>query len=329
MAGIALLLDLWKKNQSLNQGLHGARAFHSSGLFSASAAAASFVVGSTVASRGLFGPRIAYCDAGATLSEDYISNIRGASEKIFNHDVLRYSTKRYHIEPKPLLSAFELKTFALTSLRSFLMFYLPLLEPRPSMEDDDDNFLQDNQEQPPVDLVVPLKKSVKQIMRETTIVTTRRILERMAVHYVSERMAWKLLKDVPKSAARKAGRRMPTTVYFFCVSRTNFRGHILGAAASWIVQVGIDLYRFFTSTFKSGEVDDNVDRTQQIVVLGNKVFLATVRVSSSLVFASIGAGIGAALFRPSVGTWIGGACGDLAGPVIVAFCADKFFSVNL
>lgn len=52
----------------------------------------------------------------------------------------------------------------MTSIRSFLMFYLPLLEPRAEMEDDDD-FLEENQERH-VDLVVPLKKSVKQIMRE-------------------------------------------------------------------------------------------------------------------------------------------------------------------
>ncbi|KAI4322019.1 hypothetical protein L6164_021747 [Bauhinia variegata] len=328
MAGIVILLDLWKKNQSFNQGLHAARAFHSSGSFSASAAAA-FAVGSTFASRGLFrtGPRIAYCDAGAALPQDYISNIRSASEKFFNHDIIKYSTKQYHVEPKPLLSAFELKTFALTSLRSFLMFHLPLLEDRANMEEDDDDFLQDNQEHPHVDLVVPLKKSVKQIMLETSVVTTRRTLERMAVHYVSGRMAWKLVKDVPKSAARKAGRRMPSTVYFLCVSRTSLRANFLGAAASWIVQVGIELYRFLSCISKSGDGEED-DRSRQIEI-GEKVFMATVRVTSSLVFASIGAGIGATLFRPSSGTWIGYACGDLAGPVIVAFCADRVFSVKL
>lgn len=29
---------------------------------------------------------------------------------------------------------------------------------------------------------------------QTSVVTTRRVLERLAVHYVSQRMAWKLLK---------------------------------------------------------------------------------------------------------------------------------------
>lgn len=68
------------------------------------------------------------------------------------------------MELKPLFSAFELRAFTLTSLRSFLMFYLPLLEPRVEMEDDE-NFQEEDQEHH-VDLVVPFKKSVKQIMRE-------------------------------------------------------------------------------------------------------------------------------------------------------------------
>lgn len=31
-------------------------------------------------------------------------------------------------------------------------------------------------------------------MYQTTVVTTRRVLERLVVHYVSHRVAWKLLK---------------------------------------------------------------------------------------------------------------------------------------
>lgn len=56
----------------------------------------------------------------------------------------------------------------MTSMRSFLMFYLPLLEPRAEMEDDED-FLEEDQEHP-VDLVVPFKKSVKQIIREVRFI---------------------------------------------------------------------------------------------------------------------------------------------------------------
>ncbi|CAN1135770.1 hypothetical protein LINPERHAP2_LOCUS9051 [Linum perenne] len=224
MAGIAIVLDLLKKNPSSYSTQFSASA-------AVSAAAASIVAASTpFASRFLFGSPefpVAYCDAGAAISEDYISAIRSASTNVFQHDSLKYSTKEYHFEVKPLFSAFEVKQLAMTSLRSFLMYYLPLLEPSIHTEEDDDDFLQDAKDEKPVDLVVPFKKSVKQIARETTVVTTRRILERLAVHYVSQRMAWKLLKEIPKSAQRKAERGLPTTLYIFRVSRTTFRGQNL------------------------------------------------------------------------------------------------------
>ncbi|AES74402.1 hypothetical protein MtrunA17_Chr6g0449901 [Medicago truncatula] len=346
MAGIAILVDLWRKNH--NSAFQSSSAFSSSSSAAvAAAAAASFAAGTTFASRAFFRIPVAYCDAGATVSEDlistiqsasedFISTIQSASERINNYDAERFSTKTYNVQPKPLFSAFELRSLAMTSIRSFLMHYLPLLEPRAEMEDDEDTFESLTEEQPEhrVDLVVPFKKSVKQIIRETSVVTTRRFLERIAVHYVSERMAWKLLKDVPRSATRKAARNMPTYVYFFSVGRTTFRGHMLGVAASWVVQVGMELYRFFRSIFSANDEDSNVDTTKQdttkqVQLLGQKVALTSIRCSSSLVFASIGAGIGATLVRPSLGQWIGCAAGDLAGPIIVAFCADKAFQVAL
>ncbi|PIN08556.1 hypothetical protein CDL12_18863 [Handroanthus impetiginosus] len=326
MAAIAIL-DLLRKNPNF-----GSHTFNSRGLFAtkligaSSAAAASFAFTTPFAFGALFGngvTQVAYCDAGAALGEDYISSLWTASGIIFQNDALKHSIKQYDIQLKPLFSAFHWKTLALTSLRSFLLFYLPLVEPHARLEDDDDDFPQEDPEDKHLDLVVPFKKSVKQIIRETSVVTTRRVLERLAVHYVSQRMAWKLLKDVPKSATRKAARGMPTSTYFFCVSRTTFRGHFLGVLASWIVQVGIDIYRFFSSMSKHREDTDTFETAAEVLYLGKKVYGATVRCGASLVFASIGAGIGATLIRPSAGQWIGCAVGDLAGPIIVAFCFEK------
>ncbi|XP_043692245.1 uncharacterized protein LOC122642733 [Telopea speciosissima] len=329
MAGVALLLDLLRKNPSVST-----QTLHSYGLFSAtvaaSAAAASVAAGRPFASRFLFGDggiSVAFSDAGAEWAEDYISNLRSASANIFQHGSIKYNTKEYPIELKPLFSAFGLRSFAMTSLRSFLMFYLPLLEPRSNINEDDDDFLQDSSEEQHIDLVVPFKKSIKQIIRETTVVTTRRLLERLAVHYVSERMAWKLLKDAPKSAKRKAGRGMPTFVYFYSVSRTTFRGHLLGVLASWFVQVGIEIYRCFSRIANDEEVDQ-VAKREQIRVLGKKVSGATIRCGSALVFASIGGGIGA-LFHPSAGQWIGCAIGDFTGPIIVTFCLERAFHLEV
>ncbi|XP_058081389.1 uncharacterized protein LOC131229441 isoform X3 [Magnolia sinica] len=265
MAGITLLLDLFKKNPNFS-----IQSLHSYGLFSAtaaaSAAAASITAGRPFASRFLFGDggtSVAFCDCDVSpaWTEDYIANLHSASKNIFQNDSLKYSTKEYPIELKPLFSAFGLKTLAITSLRSFLFFYLPLLEPHTNIEDDDD-FLQDDLEVKHIDLIVPLKKSVKQIIRETTVVTTRRVLERLALHYVSQRVAWKLLKE--------------------CVK-----------------------------------------------ILRKKVSGATIRCGSSLAFASIGAGIGTMLLRPSVGQWIGCTVGDIAGPVIVAVCLKKVLPLDI
>ncbi|KAG8658363.1 uncharacterized protein LOC110611174 [Manihot esculenta] len=326
MAGIAIVLDLLRKNPNFYSSQFSASA-------AVTAAAASVAAaGTPFASRFLFGysgTRVAHCDAGAVLSDDYISNIRKASGDTFQHDSLKYTTKEYHVELKPLLSAFEWKQLAMTSLRSFLLFYLPLLEPASNTEEDDDDFLQDAPEERHVDFVVPFQKSVKQIVRETTVVTTRRILERLAVHYVSQRLAWKLLKDVPKSAVRKAERGMPTILYIFRVSRTTFRGHFLGVAASWIVQVGIEVYRFINRLAKSEEENNKVEKSEQVIVLGKKVTGVTLRCSASLVFASIGAGIGATLIRPSTGQWIGCAIGDLAGPIVVSLCLEKVLHTEL
>ncbi|CAH1428765.1 unnamed protein product [Lactuca virosa] len=320
MAGIALLMDLVRKNPNVNgQTLHSTSLY--SATLAASSAAAYAATTTPFASRAIFGfggRRVAYCDAGATsplLTEDYLTSLRTASETIFRHDTLNYRTKEYYIELKPLWSAFQARSLALTSLRSFLLFYLPLLAP--NVEDDDD-FLPGSSDEHHVDLVVPFKKSVKQILRETSVVTTRRVLERLAVHHFSQRAAWKLLKDVPKSAVRKANRGMPFYTYFFCVGRTTFRGHFLGVAASWVVQVGIESYRFVRDISKSD--DDGVDRVEQVKGLGKKVYGVTVRCGASLLFASIGAGIGATLFRPSTGQSVGCLIGDLAGPIIVSIC---------
>ena len=107
---------------------------------------------------------VAYCDAGAAVDEGYTPNLRNAYENL-HHESIQYSTKEYPVELKPLFSAFGLKSLGITSLRSFLLFYLPLLEPRPHVEDDDD-FPQESPEERPVDLVVPFKNSIKQIFRE-------------------------------------------------------------------------------------------------------------------------------------------------------------------
>ncbi|KAK4779245.1 hypothetical protein SAY86_006773 [Trapa natans] len=323
MSGIGLILDLLRKNPSF----HSTQTLQSHGLFcataAASAAAASAAAGTPFASRFLFGnhrDQVAYCDAGAALSVP-TSDIQSFEIRSVEYHPLKYLPKEYKIELKPLFSAFEFRAFAMTSLRSFLLYYSPLLEPHPNAEDHDD-FFHDSTEETHVDLVVPLKKS-------TTVVTTRRVLERLAVIFVSQRMAWKLLKDIPKSAARKYQRGLPTVVYMWRVSRTTFRGHLLGVAATWLVQVGMDTCPFLSSIFISASEFDEAEPSRQARILGKKVFGTTVKCGASLAFAAAGAGLGAVILRPSLGQWIGCAAGDLAGPIIVTVGFQKLLNMDL
>ncbi|KAH1032469.1 hypothetical protein J1N35_044643 [Gossypium stocksii] len=358
MAGVAMLLDLYRKNPSFCS----QQSFHSSGFFSASAAAASaaatVLAGTPFASRLLFGnPKVSHCDAAAAFPEDYISNVQRLSEDIvknvknLKNDALKYAVKEYRVELKPLYSAFELRPFAMTTLRSFLMFYLPLLEPATNVEEDDEDFVQDTPKEQHVDLVVPFKKSLDTVhmplsllflayMKSSYVLSTSdkqkaRYLynSSIGVKGTSRTLSAKTIilpraQNVPESAVRKSQRGLPTAVHFFRVSRTTFRGHLLGVMAAALVQTGIEIYRCFCRKTNSEESDE-VNLTEQTKLLGKRISGFTIRCGASLIFASIGAGIGAVLFRPSVGQWIGCAAGDLAGPIIVSVCLEKAFHVNL
>ncbi|KAL8028569.1 hypothetical protein ABFX02_14G169500 [Erythranthe guttata] len=285
MAAVAIL-ELLRKNPNF-----GGQAFNSRGLFSQKLAGAATASAASLAVTVPFAfddgaTQYAYCDAGGG---DYTSDYQTISRNLYRKDALTYSysTKRYYIQLKSIFSVFYWENLALISLRSFLSR---------------------------VDLiVVPFKKSVEQIIYEvTTVVTTTRVLERIVVHYVSRRAAWKLLKDVPMSAIRKSRRRLPLSTYIFNVGKTTFRGHFLGVLASWIVHVGVDIYEFFTHVYK-----------RQFRVLAKWVFGATIGCGASLVFASIGGGVGATIINPAAGQFIGCVVGDFVGPVVVKFCFKK------
>ncbi|KMZ76259.1 hypothetical protein ZOSMA_104G00110 [Zostera marina] len=323
MAAVAMLSDLLKRTTAVTaMGGNTAKAsFYSShGILSTTVVAS---IAGFSASRGLLGEfPVSYCDAGIYSKDDSIPDMSGFYGNILHKESSDHIPKIYPIQLKSLFSAFGLKSFAVISLRSFLMFYLPLLEPR--IDEDADS--EEDLENAPVDLVIPFKKSIKQIVRETSVITTRRVLERLSVHYVSQRMAWKLLKDIPKSAKRKALRGLPTSTFLYCVSRSTLRGHLLGVTAAWLVQIGIEVYHCFFA--KSEEDGEMLDRSKSAKIFMKKFSGMTVRCCASLAFASIGAGVGS-LCYPSIGQWIGCAMGDFAGPVIITICAEKFLQIKI
>ncbi|KAK3136650.1 hypothetical protein QOZ80_5BG0440210 [Eleusine coracana subsp. coracana] len=328
--GLGLLIDL------VSRGGTSSGAAQSYGKLSAAAAAAAAAAlsatGVPLSARHLFGfpgLTIAHCDAGATAgwngSPDLINDL---NNKI--HDSIRsarkedfeFQAKEYPSELKPLFSAFGLKNFSVLTLRSFLLYYLPLIQPQPDNDDDEDDndLLQDNPEEKPVDLITPFQNSVKQIIRETSIVTTRRVLERIAVRHVSQRTAWKILKDASKSAKRKAARGMSTPEFTYCVTRTTFRAHALGVAAAWVVRSLVEVYKCFIR--KPCDDVESFEEVNKFRMFGTKILGITIKGCFSLVLASIGAGIGA-LVHPVHGQWFGCALGDVAGPVVAIIIFEK------
>lgn len=120
---------------------------------------------------------VAHCDAGTPAgwndgSDDLVNEINTKiidSLQYARKDYFQNTTKEYPSELKPLFSAFGLKNFTITTLRSFLLYYLPLIQPKPhtGSDDEDDDLLHDTQEKT-MDLVTPFYNSVKQIVREVT-----------------------------------------------------------------------------------------------------------------------------------------------------------------
>eukprot|EP00252_Welwitschia_mirabilis_P000021 TRINITY_DN10015_c0_g1_i1.p1 TRINITY_DN10015_c0_g1~~TRINITY_DN10015_c0_g1_i1.p1 ORF type:complete len:332 (-),score=41.04 TRINITY_DN10015_c0_g1_i1:59-1054(-) len=323
MEGLALALDFLKKTSSTSSS-----SVHSTSFISASAAAtaagsacAYIAYYPSFASQFLVSSAfsVAHADAAVSIDEAGFNSNTYSPNKFPVYEP-SYKGKTYNVEVKSLFSAFEPKTLGMTTLRILLLYYLPLLEEL-NIEDEEE-------EKPPPDLILPLKQSVKHMFQEITVLTTRRLLERIVVHCASQRISWKITKDLRKSAERKAGRHMSRFSLLFCVSRTTFRGQMLGFAATWLIQVGIDLYHYFSDLKHSNEMeleileggeDDFMERhkSEQVLILKKRVFRATVRCTSALVFASVGAGLGAVLFRPSTGQWIGCALGEIAGPRVV------------
>ncbi|WVZ14933.1 hypothetical protein V8G54_012499 [Vigna mungo] len=101
-------------------------------------------------------------------------------------------------------------------------------------------------------------------------------------------------------------------------------------------------FLFCTGHIKVQKEDNNVDKTNEVGVLGQKIFITIVRCTSSLIFASIEAGISVTLVRPSLGQWIGKIVAllefcNLRSNLLSNFlllvqkllCAEKLFKQNL
>ncbi|KAL3678500.1 hypothetical protein R1sor_021456 [Riccia sorocarpa] len=324
-SGLALALDLLRTSATSTKSLHSFSSFSS-----LSAALAASVGVNFLPSYPVYRPQFgswdwngdyALCDQGVNAEEPW-QDSRWVPQYEPKDEAFG---KTYNVELKPLFSAFRPRALAATTVRCSLVNFLPLLEAYVQPDDDDMEEDVDRPANIPVDPVVPMKRSVIHILREVSVITIRRILERAAVHYASPRMAWKLLKDIPKSASRKAGRDVTRFQLFVGVCKTTFRAHALGVMANWVVQLIMDVYRYLrvSTPAKKGEGRKQVAQdSKDFNKLVRKTAGNTLKVGASLALGSVGAGLGTVLIKPSIGTWIGLAAGDLAGPYLVSLWLD-------
>lgn len=326
MAGLALVLELLSKNPTLE--LKSLHSFASLSAASAATFAASTVGCTTLASQVFSRDSIGYI----ACCEEYIESEKWESTSpLGGLGMPEFPKKSYNVDLKPFFSAFGPKAFAMTTLRAFVLNFQPVLESYVLLlKPEEDNEPEEEDEagpKEPIDYMAALNGMGRTILREVTVITTRRLLERILVQFASKRTSWKLLKDLSKSSARKAARHISRFQLFLGVTKTTFRGHSVAVAASWLVQLTLDIYKCIHNIYqKRKKLTDNTATLQrdELAILWRKIVANTLKCGAALVFASIGAGLGAVLIRPSSGQWIGCAAGEFLGALLMGYWIDSW-----
>ena len=82
--------------------------------------------------------------------------------------------------------------------------------------------------------------------------------------------------------------------------------HALAVLANWMVQLVVDFYRSIRVSFTVRSEGNAVGLdSKELKRLARRIAGNTLKGSASLILASVGAGLGTVLIRPSTGTWIG------------------------
>lgn len=110
--------------------------------------------------------------------------------------------------------------------------------------------------------------------------------------------------------------------YTYCVARTTFRAHALGVAAAWAVQSIMEVYKCFIR--KPSNDEGLFDDMEKFRLFGRRIYGITIKCGFSLVFASIGAGLGAHV-HAVLGQWLGCTFGVFAGPIVAHY--TSFFGL--
>lgn len=328
MAGLALLLELLSKEGS-SVVLTKAASLHSvaslSALVAASAAASSFNL------LPLYVPHSSLRDHVISVAhcEEFHDEYTDLEETTLTAGGI-YAEKTYDVPLKPIYSAFYPWQLTLTVSRALAVNFQPILEAYgPHWKPEDEDEFEEEEELPPIDYMAALTGTGWTVLRELTVGTTRRLLERFVVRRVSKRTAWKLLKDLPMSSQRKAERLLPRSRLFVAVTKTTFRGQLLGIAASWLVQLLLDIFfciraiyrqrRKLPAGFKGFAIEQD-----ELAFLLRKTVGNTLKCGAALALASVGGSLGAVMIGSNWGQRIGCMLGELAGSVGMSHLIDPW-----
>ncbi|KAH6556135.1 hypothetical protein KP509_1Z202400 [Ceratopteris richardii] len=335
--GLALVLELLSKRGSSIE-VSNITALHFSALAAATSAVSIVGIFPLYISSSSTGNDVAYIahseafhNAGTDLQtsadEDYKNSRTFSTEELQG----TYANKSYDFTLKPIYSAFYLRPFSLTVLRALVVNFQSVLEAYVSRLHDAEEEDELSEEEPlPINFEAALKGTGWSVSREVAVVTIRRVLERLVVPRVSRRLAWKLLKDVPTSAQRKSGRFLPLSEYFLAVTRTTFRGQLLGIAATWLVNLLVDIYSYLSGLHRrltkmqvgdGCDVDYEVEK-EELAFLLRKTVGNTLKCGAALTISSVGAGVGVLVLHPSWGQRIGSIAGEYAGVVGMSYLID-------
>ena len=270
-------------------------------------------------------PQAAHCDA---KSDARRRNFSG-SPSTFTHSwevVSPVQEKVYVFDTEPqLLAAFDSRALLRTIIKGFVLgFHRPVTlwfkQVEETLEREEESG--EREPLPEFHLVPPLRSSVLMCARDVVVRSLKEAMQLLASAVFPGKIAAKLLKDVRRSAMRKAARvpDLPAWRRAAWVARTASRAHMVAILSDTIVSQAINLYKYYASVNgrqdargrpkkKDGEV------VHAIIAFRNETYMNVARHLIALAFASAGAGVGSCV-HVNHGSWIGMVLGDALGNVV-------------
>jgi len=231
------------------------------------------------------------------------------------------------VDPRPVLSVFTPRSLAWTVARATLLQCIPLVERYLVALEEQEALEAQNVVAPPVDfpdLGPAAVKARDAVARDLCVQLTRRCAERLVAQHQPARVTYKLLKDVGKSARRKALR--PAFVQLPCyeraarLARTTLWAQLVPCACELLVQQLVALGEAYLRLRRG--------RRLQPRLLARQGAFNTATAAARSVGASAGVAAFALLVplehpRLSMAVALAGAlAGDLAGASIVSLALE-------